>query len=136
MPQIISENPSSLGLRCWYLLKLNGTENNSSFRCADFLLCQVDSDGKTYINPTTRIALKAYCSDEDGSDCSETMLYDWQVKRGSNATEITGAAEYFPTGTDKIEMAMSQAFFQEFPEDMYHIGLSATNGLDSTGEKL
>ena len=46
-------------------------------RCADPALCFNDAIGNVYINPTVRMALKATCSQDSGSDCSDPMKYQW-----------------------------------------------------------
>ena len=48
--------------------------------CADPLLCLVGEGGKLFINPTSRLAVKAQCSTKGKSDCSK-MSYQWFIKR-------------------------------------------------------
>ena len=48
--------------------------------CADQLLCLVGEGGKLFINPTSRLAVKAQCSTQGNSDCSK-MSYQWFIKR-------------------------------------------------------
>ena len=47
--------------------------------CADSLLCLVGEGGKLFINPTSRLAVKATCSEKGNSDCSG-LEYQWFIK--------------------------------------------------------
>ena len=42
--------------------------------CADPLLCLVGEGGKLFINPTSRLAVKAECSVRGNSDCSSLSV--------------------------------------------------------------
>ena len=44
--------------------------------CADSLLCLVGEGGKLYINPSSRLAVKATCSTKGNSDCT-ALTYEW-----------------------------------------------------------
>ena len=55
--------------------------------CADSLLCLVGEGGKLFINPTSRLAVKATCSTKGNSDCSG-LEYQWYVRPESE--EIKG----------------------------------------------
>ena len=47
--------------------------------CADQLLCLVGEGGKLFINPSSRLAVKATCSTKGGSDCSG-LEYQWYTR--------------------------------------------------------
>ena len=47
--------------------------------CADSLLCLVGEGGKLFINPSSRLAVKATCSTKDTSDCS-SLSYKWYAR--------------------------------------------------------
>ena len=47
--------------------------------CADQLLCLVREGGKLFINPSSRLAVKATCSTKGGSDCSG-LEYQWYTR--------------------------------------------------------
>ena len=51
--------------------------------CADPLLCLVGEGGKLFINPTSRLAVRAQCSTKDNSDCSK-MSYQWFIRKPGN----------------------------------------------------
>ena len=42
--------------------------------CADPLLCLVGEGGKLFINPTSRLAVKAECNVRGNSDCSSLSV--------------------------------------------------------------
>ena len=48
--------------------------------CADPLLCLVGEGGKLFINPTSRLAVRAQCSTKGNSDCSK-MSYKWFIRK-------------------------------------------------------
>ena len=56
--------------------------------CADPLLCLVGDGGKLFINPTSRLGVKALCSTKGGSDCS-SMSYQWTIMIPGSATTPT-----------------------------------------------
>ena len=47
--------------------------------CADQLLCLVGEGGKLFINPSSRLAVKATCSTKGGSDCTG-LEYQWYTR--------------------------------------------------------
>ena len=51
--------------------------------CADPLLCLVGEGGKLFINPTSRLAVRAQCSTKGNSDCSK-MSYQWFIRKPGN----------------------------------------------------
>ena len=48
--------------------------------CADPLLCLVGEGGKLFINPSSRLAVRAQCSTKGNSDCSR-MTYQWFIRK-------------------------------------------------------
>ena len=48
--------------------------------CADPVLCFPNEHGQLLVNPNSRLALRAECSVEDGSDCTHEMLYQWKLQ--------------------------------------------------------
>ena len=51
--------------------------------CADPLLCLVGEGGKLFINPSSRLAVKALCSTKGNSDCS-SLTYQWSIMHPGN----------------------------------------------------
>ena len=106
--------------------------------CADPALCFSDSSGKTYINPSSRLALKAWCSLDEGSDCSEPMKYKWIVSLPADMdTLLDKVEENSPTGLENIEVAVSSNLFFEYPnEEIFYLGLTATNSFGTVGQTV
>ena len=105
--------------------------------CADPALCFSDASGKTFINPSSRLALKAWCSIDEGSDCSEPMTYEWLIALPGQTESLEKAIDHSPTGLDNIEVAIASDFFPEYPnEDIFFVGLTAINGLGSMGKTM
>lgn len=105
--------------------------------CADPALCFTDSSGNTFINPSSRLALKAWCSLDEGSDCSEPFTYEWVIKLPGESDLLPITPEQSPTGLDNIEFAIMTEFFKEHQsENAFHIGLTAMNGNEATGATL
>ena len=55
--------------------------------CADPLLCLVGEGGKLFINPSSRLGVRALCSTKGGSDCS-SMTYQWSIMRPGKMIQI------------------------------------------------
>lgn len=103
--------------------------------CADPALCFTDSIGNTYVNPSSRLALKAWCSIDDGSDCTEPMTFSWYISLPGQTQPLSEAEQYSPTGVKNIEMAVSSEFFAAFPsQEIFHVGLTAWNGNQVQGK--
>ena len=66
--------------------------------CADPALCFSDALGRTYINPSSRLALKAWCSIDEGSDCSEPMTYEWLITLPGQTQTLPKTNDFSPTG--------------------------------------
>ena len=59
--------------------------------CADPALCFSDALGTTFINPSSRLALKAWCSIDDGDIIDLHLAIDIKMlcpKTGAKITEI------------------------------------------------
>ena len=55
--------------------------------CADPLLCLVGEGGRLFINPTSRLAVKAQCTVKGNSDCS-SLAYEWYIRPEGNDLAI------------------------------------------------
>ena len=96
--------------------------------CADPALCFTDSTGKTLVNPSSRLALKAWCTFDEGSDCSEPMSYSWIMTIPGQEDTLQKAIDLSPTGLNNIEMAIAAEFFNFYPsQEKFYVGLNATN---------
>ena len=56
--------------------------------CADPLLCLVGEGGRLFINPSSRLGLKAICSTKGGSVCT-SMSYQWAIMRQGEKPDYT-----------------------------------------------
>ena len=103
-------------------------------QCSDPALCFI-SEQKTYINPSSRLGLKAVCVNYGGSICDEPMKYKWFVyKDGTNEKLIDmHDNQGLSIGCSDVkcnqEMALTTEFFaQHQEENVYNVALEATNG--------
>ena len=116
------------------LLAVPGIPPLMMILCADPALCFTDSTGKTFVNPSSRLALKAWCSLDGGSDCSEPMTYSWVITLPGQTESVPEALSNSPTGLENIEMAISSEFFTAFPnQDVFYVGLTAWNANEAEG---
>jgi hypothetical protein len=127
-------NNVRISTKTLHLMVVPGTPPVMGILCADPALCFTDSNGNTFVNPSSRLALKAWCSLDEGSDCSGPMTYEWVLTLPGSETTIDGAVENSPTGLTNQEVAFFPSLFALYPtEEVFHVGLSAKNGLASTG---
>jgi hypothetical protein len=133
----IYPNNERISKKTLHLMVVPGTPPLMNILCADPALCFTDATGNTFVNPSSRLALKAWCSIDEGSDCSDPMTYEWVLTLPGSDTTVDGALENSPTGLTNEEVAFFPSFFNLYPnQEVFHVGLSATNGLDSTGLNL
>ena len=123
--------------------------------CADPLLCLVGEGGKLFINPSSRLGVRALCSTKGGSDCS-SMSYQWSIMHpgervckfmkisfnSGNSTPIVAIHDTnyaLGCGTDPFscgqDLAISSNVFQdaELESAVYTVQLQAMNGQQAIG---
>ena len=126
-----------VSVKTLHLLVVPGVPPLMMILCADPALCFTDETGKTYVNPSSRLALKAWCSLDEGSDCTEPMTYQWKITLPNQEESLDKVLNYSSTGLQNSEVAISSAFFEEYPdEQVFFVGLTAYNGLNSMGKTL
>ena len=114
--------------RSLQILAVPGIPPLMGILCADPALCFTDSSGKTFVNPSSRLALKAWCTFDEGSDCSEPMSYSWIMTIPGQEETLQKAFDLSPTGLNNIEMAIAAEFFNFYPsQENFYVGLNATN---------
>ena len=97
--------------------------------CATPSLCFTDSQGTTYFNPSSRLALKATCT-EPGTQACDSLTYSWTAtdKNEVALPEIT--EEYSPTGVNIIDLAINPTYFADNQDiKSMNIKLTADNGV-------
>ncbi|XP_023332927.1 uncharacterized protein LOC111704811 [Eurytemora carolleeae] len=111
--------------------------------CAEPSLCPLQaSTGQVFINPTSRLGLRASCSNKQGSDCTGPLTYNWVVKDPTTLAPLTAMTNslYF-LGCSMVgdvqkctsDLGMLVKMFQDFPRDEYIIELKGVNNLNTTG---
>ena len=45
-----------------------------------------------------RLALKAHCSEVDGSDCTPPIRYSWEIRRAGYPNKVENSDDFFTTG--------------------------------------
>lgn len=107
------------------------------------MLCLIGEGGKIFINPSSRLAVKATCSLKGGSDCSNPFSYEWFVRpKGSMNDSIASLAntDYAIGCTDdpydcNSDLALTTTFFSTFDNySVYNVELGATNGQGGKGK--
>ena len=79
--------------------------------CADQLLCLVGEGGKLFINPSSRLAVKATCSTKGGSDCSG-LEYQWYTRpQGETQYSTVQLVQYSTDGTPGRRLSSSSSAF-------------------------
>ena len=97
--------------------------------CATPALCFTDSQGTTYFNPSSRLALKATCI-EPGTQACEGLTYAWSAEDENEDTLPEITEEYSPTGLNIIDLAINPAYFADNPNiKSMNIKLTADNGV-------
>lgn len=112
--------------------------------CADSLLCLIGEGGKIFINPSSRLAVKATCSLKGGSDCSNPFAYEWYVRPVGSMNETIASlanTDYAIGCTDdpsydcNSDLALTTTFFSTFDShQVYNVELQATNGQGGKGK--
>eukprot|EP00094_Tigriopus_californicus_P011733 TCALIF_11336-PA protein Name:"Similar to lov-1 Location of vulva defective 1 (Caenorhabditis elegans)" AED:0.02 eAED:0.02 QI:96/0.94/0.83/1/0.71/0.80/36/119/3138 len=99
--------------------------------CADPTLCFADELGNIYVNPTTRLAIKAACSIADGSNCDGPLSYQWDVfDENGVVIDYSTMSSHYVSENKGIEVALKQSFFTTVVKnkDQFMMGITATNG--------
>ena len=116
-----------------HLLVVPGIPPLMDIKCASAALCFDNGEDKTFVNPSSRLALRAECSLDEGSDCQDPMSYYWRLTT-PEGVDLNVEPEMSTTGLNAVDMAVSPEFFAQYPsQTRIHVTLTATNGNDVDG---